>query len=595
MFFLILTNFLKAIASGYRAFDYVVRRPATLVLLLILCIYGWEIYDMALQVSDKIFELGCGLQHTFDETKGAARYLISVAANFRCRWEHSRAFKLKILTLVTALVALYQFVDWQKAWRDATRQKVKLERNAVCEEAEFRQEKMMPGSSLDTTKDLPKFQSPIWVLEEKTGEWIPQGQCFRLGKHLITARHVVEDLSKFKVLGPMGELELDEDSWRHFDQDISVCLMSDQQWSKVGMTSAKIACCVPQKGEYAMIQAFGRRSVGKVSPHSVFGYVEYDGSTTGGFSGAPYYMGNTVFGMHTGGSLKNIGFDITYLRARIPDESSEEWFERQLSRYNDFEYEQSPFDPDEYQIRVGGAYHLVSGEVVDRLLRHKRGDRRQNQSLEIDYESYNRERKGKSLKGKATPKKSSAPVVEKESLIKETDSFLAKRPEETLPMCPPEVFNRSSEVLNLPPAPQTQTQFSDHTVGASTTTAPWAPVLVPPPNFSHPPPPAYWPQYQNESWATRGPKSMPARQSAPSTSTERSTRTHRGQRGGAKKNGQKETLHDIVASLCQVLSTHIAHGAPTSPQPGTSTSGSTTNSTPQSPSLTGIAHPVIQA
>nr|UGO57181.1 MAG: hypothetical protein 2 [Riboviria sp.] len=58
-------------------------------------------------------------------------------------------------------------------------------------------------------------------------------------------------------------------------------------------------------------------SIGMLKIHNCMPYLNYDGSTKPGFSGAPYYSGNTVFGMHVGANNVNLAIDSTFIQAAI--------------------------------------------------------------------------------------------------------------------------------------------------------------------------------------------------------------------------------------------------------------------------------------
>lgn len=105
------------------------------------------------------------------------------------------------------------------------------------------------------------------------------------------------------------------------------------------------------------------------------------GSTIRGFSGAPYYLNKTIFGMHLGGSVENLGYEGAYLLSVLrpsktivrKQESSDDWLIEQAERNLRFDYERSPYDPDEYRVKMNGRYHLVDSEVLDAMLSRSKG------------------------------------------------------------------------------------------------------------------------------------------------------------------------------------------------------------------------------
>lgn len=50
-------------------------------------------------------------------------------------------------------------------------------------------------------------------------------------------------------------------------------------------------------------------------------------------------------------------------------EDSASFLEQQLERYEEVEYSRSPYNPDEYKVRIGGMYHIVDEEVLSTVLK----------------------------------------------------------------------------------------------------------------------------------------------------------------------------------------------------------------------------------
>lgn len=107
--------------------------------------------------------------------------------------------------------------------------------------------------------------------------------------------------------------------------------------------------------------------------------VEYDGSTLKGFSGAPYAIGGTVFGMHVAGTKhKNLGISqglislMIMKMERVQEEASEDFYTEeieQMLRANQFAWTYShPLEHDEVVFMDRkGRYHTVDSEWFDAL------------------------------------------------------------------------------------------------------------------------------------------------------------------------------------------------------------------------------------
>lgn len=199
----------------------------------------------------------------------------------------------------------------------------------------------------------------------------------------MTVAHVLEGSSNVRIVSTRfdkdqhkfvdHQLDLELTRFRVIDVDLAIAELLPKEWSSLCMSSAKVANSIPAHGMVVKVSAFGQQSHGMLRQHSAFGLLQYEGSTRGGFSGAPYHIQNTVFGIHAGGDTLNVGFDITYVTAILRElpyspEDSADYLEQQVRRYGgDFDWEPSPVSPGEFRVRVGGAYHIVDSDVLDEL------------------------------------------------------------------------------------------------------------------------------------------------------------------------------------------------------------------------------------
>lgn len=258
-------------------------------------------------------------------------------------------------------------------------------------------EKMISGSDFQLNVTEPGFQVAIYG--SIGGEVVPVGQGFWIDEGLITAAHVVQDFEEVVLRKNGCEMWYLRDDFVTLDGDLAVLKITAAQTQKLGLSKGKLSplAIVPNGGLIAQIVAFGKRSAGFVDTYPQFGYCKFGGSTIGGFSGAPYYLNKQIFGMHLGGNLDNIGYEAAYIKsilkpsktiknhAQYISEDSDDWLIEQAGRVVEFAYDQSPYDPDEYRVKINNRYHVVSYDVLDRMQKSSKGQRRKD--LVLDYES----------------------------------------------------------------------------------------------------------------------------------------------------------------------------------------------------------------
>lgn len=195
-------------------------------------------------------------------------------------------------------------------------------------------EKMVPGNPLIRTVEVPKFQASL--MEYIDGKWCEVGQCFRVGTVLLTAVHVVDGKAeRLRIQSARGMLEIESHRFRPVDDeaDLAYVLLDEREFTRLGLAKAKLVAAGGdgRAASYVTVQTSTEKSTGAVQVASdLFGYVRYLGSTKPGFSGAPYYLGNNVYGMHLGAAVDNLGYDGSYLACKIKRffEDSTEYFER---------------------------------------------------------------------------------------------------------------------------------------------------------------------------------------------------------------------------------------------------------------------------
>lgn len=272
--------------------------------------------------------------------------------------------------VIWTVKAVWSFCDWVRAkvrrWRQRAAEAIPL--------LPFEAERVVSSSPLVNTKVMPAFQVEIWISEG--GEFVKAGNGFRCSDNqVMTAYHVVMHAKDVRLQTASGRIEMEASRFVQLNGDVAVVLLSAVELSSLRVTKPRMAACATVKGTgtFGQVVAYGQQSMGMVMPYDAFGYVTYTGSTVPGFSGAPYYLGNCVLGMHIGAQGQNLGYDGSYLAMLVRStQESTQWLETQILRAarrgQKIRATRSPFDPDEVQLVVNGQYHVVQYDnIPDRL------------------------------------------------------------------------------------------------------------------------------------------------------------------------------------------------------------------------------------
>lgn len=96
--------------------------------------------------------------------------------------------------------------------------------------------------------------------------------------------------------------------------DSALIEISHTTWSRLGVSVATLTAIGSTSAYVDIVGVAGSGTSGQLSPtKNVVGMVEYTGSTYGGYSGAVYHNGNSVYGMHTTGGRTNMGVAAMFL------------------------------------------------------------------------------------------------------------------------------------------------------------------------------------------------------------------------------------------------------------------------------------------
>nr|UGO57385.1 MAG: hypothetical protein 2 [Riboviria sp.] len=184
----------------------------------------------------------------------------------------------------------------------------------------FVPEKSVPGSDFEPVKEHHPCAAMIFGTYEVGDAPTYRGMGFRMDDFFVTATHVIEDLAEVWLQTKTGRISVDPSIFVQKESDVAYCIMG-KGFVNLGLTKFKV--CSPGVGlgavHYVSVRAKQQalETKGMIRPSDDLCYVSYNGSTTYGFSGAPYVSNKAIYGMHVGSYNSNIGVDATYIRTLI--------------------------------------------------------------------------------------------------------------------------------------------------------------------------------------------------------------------------------------------------------------------------------------
>lgn len=220
---------------------------------------------------------------------------------------------------------------------------------------------------------------------------------------LLTAEHAIGCYPDgFSIMGKAGTVFINmpngssDDSissgreCHQLDTDVVAIRLSPNEASKAGVSRAQVLPILPNTGAAASIcGADGGGSVARLNHGYSFGSLVYDGSTVGGFSGAGYYCGKQLAGIHLSGGAVNGGYSAqcAYITlAYILNHSFEDTpdflkktFQENVPIWEDEMWGHS----DTVRVRIRGRYHIVERSDLA-LAREQTGSRTKGGSYEND-------------------------------------------------------------------------------------------------------------------------------------------------------------------------------------------------------------------
>lgn len=235
--------------------------------------------------------------------------------------------------------------------------------------------------SVPSRGETPRFQFEVCL---KDGTIIGNGFRAGVGSSdlLVTAAHNLEDEMLLRTAA--GSVLVKRDDFIERPLSDVAFLPFVGSYTVLALGKAKLVVC--ESKQTAMICHNGMTTIGSVEEMACFGLVSYSGTTLNGYSGAPYYFGNAVFGMHCGSSSGvNFGVEAQYLPWVLSeddslvnsscDEDSWEWLEKKLSEGKSMRWKRSSVDPSMIRVSFRGRYYEVDtdDDVGKKIYRRLRG------------------------------------------------------------------------------------------------------------------------------------------------------------------------------------------------------------------------------
>lgn len=226
-------------------------------------------------------------------------------------------------------------------------------------------ERMKPGSTF-YPQDSPQFQCELYALDNTTGIFMKMGQAWRFKNFIVTAAHNLPPTADvIRFLRKDNHIDVNRNKFEIDDDlDLANIELTTTQFNTLGLCQAKVGKLGLLSSTFTHVAAFGQASVGTLEPGKTFGMVNYDGSTISGYSGAPYYLHKTVYGMHLGAGSTNLGLDANYIaRTLMKKEATEDYLIQQIGfakkMNKKIKVRQSGGDPREWMVQ------LPTGEFID--------------------------------------------------------------------------------------------------------------------------------------------------------------------------------------------------------------------------------------
>lgn len=225
--------------------------------------------------------------------------------------------------------------------------------------------------SVETPMQTPKSQVLVGQLKE--GNFHAHGCGVRFRDFLVLPDHVLSyanvDTKRTFIMGRQrnNQVEITNKDVETIDTDLVYVKLTENEWANVGAQVQTIRHDIPDMGCFASIVGASGQGTTGVLEHdpTVFGRVVYNGTTVGGYSGAPYMVQNQLAGIHQSGGNVNGGYSASYIwivinqNEKIKEEDTADWMRKMFRTGKKIWIDSAYRDLDEIRIKVDGRYAVV--------------------------------------------------------------------------------------------------------------------------------------------------------------------------------------------------------------------------------------------
>lgn len=247
----------------------------------------------------------------------------------------------------------------------------------------FQNEAYVSGSDYVPCKIYPAFQCGVYHAKDRVDgqlRVIYRGCAFWAGDYLWSNLHVVgsDPEQVVYLVNQNDETKIVELKAGDFEQlgELDAVAIPHEKLAKkfnvLGLRKATAASALLKGTQIAKIHSRGAYTMGVLSPSfDNYGSIIYAGSSTHGYSGAPYFNNNMIYGLHVGSCQKGVGYDMAYLVSiadkafKVTKEDSWDDFLADVDDYcartkKKIRYQQSSWDPSEWRFELRGYIHTFN-------------------------------------------------------------------------------------------------------------------------------------------------------------------------------------------------------------------------------------------
>jgi len=221
--------------------------------------------------------------------------------------------------------------------------------------------------------------------------WELTGGCVRLDNAIVATTHQLRDYPYFAVAkrtlsggeDKVVSLSREDFAERTEVSDISMTVrLTEDTFSLIGMRKArcvavptsKLPATISAQTESGTVSSTGQLAVDP----AIFGQIEFNGSTKGGFSGCAYMSGGALVGIHRcGGALGNCGVDAKFISSLLVSNEETTSFLMKVFRTRHGARWRYNAAADTYTVYDGYDYHTIDEDAFEQFREVAFGDEEQ--------------------------------------------------------------------------------------------------------------------------------------------------------------------------------------------------------------------------